>query len=62
MTAYTEENFNKLLDAFNEMKMQRDAYMVSSSRLCEELVKEHHYNNKGLAYVIGGWKDDDILD
>jgi hypothetical protein len=62
MNAYTEENFNKLLDAYNEIKMQRDAYMVSSSRLCEELVKEHHYNNKGLAYVIGGWKDEDILD
>ena len=52
MSAYNETNFNKLLDAFNELKTERDSLILVVNNLVTEMVNKHGYTNESLTEVV----------
>jgi hypothetical protein len=60
MTAYTEENFNKLLDEYSEMKQRMGVIARSFIMVSQELMEKHNYSVDDMTRLIQS--DNDILD
>ena len=52
MSAYNETNFNKMLEAFTELKLERDSLILVINNLVTELVDKHGYNNDSVGEVV----------
>ena len=52
MSAYNEINFNKMLEAFTEVKAERDSLILVINNLVTELVDKHGYNNDSVGEVV----------
>ena len=52
MSAYNEINFNKMLEAYSELKAERDSLIVVINNLATELVDKHGYTNDSLGEVV----------
>ena len=52
MSAYNETNFNKLLEAFTELKAERDSLIMVINNLVSELVDKHGYTNDSVGEVV----------
>jgi len=57
MNAYTEENFNKMLDLLNERKLELETYARSTAILYRELVVKHGYTPKQMTDLIDSYKE-----
>jgi hypothetical protein len=52
MSAYNEINFNKMLEAYSELKSERDSLIMVINNLVTELVDKHGYTNDLVAEVV----------
>jgi hypothetical protein len=52
MSAYNETNFNKMLEAFSEVKAERDSLILVINNLVTELVDKHGYTNDSVGEVV----------
>ena len=52
MSAYTETNFNKMLEAYSELKAERDSLIIVINNLVTELVNKHGYTNDSVGEVV----------
>jgi len=52
VSAYNETNFNKMLEAFTELKLERDSLILVINNLVTELVDKHGYNNDSVGEVV----------
>lgn len=52
MSAYNETNFNKMLEAFTELKTERDSLIMVINNLVTELVDKHGYTNDSVGEVV----------
>jgi len=52
MSAYTETNFNKMLEAYSELKLERDSLIIVINNLVTELVDKHGYTNDSVGEVV----------
>ena len=61
MSAYNETNFNKLLDAFNELKEERDSLILVINNLATEMVNKHGYTNESLTEVVNRKPEEEVI-
>lgn len=61
MSAYTEANFNKMLEAFTELKVERDSLIVVINNLATEMVNKHGYTDESLAEVVNRKPQEEVI-
>jgi hypothetical protein len=52
VSAYNEINFNKMLEAYSELKEERNSLIMVINNLVAELVDKHGYNNDSVGEVV----------
>lgn len=61
MSAYNEINFNKMLEAYSELKSERDSLIRVINNLATEMVDKHEYTNDSLAEVVNRKPQEEVL-
>ena len=61
MSAYNETNFNKMLEAFTELKTERDSLIMVINNLVTELVDKHGYTNDSVGEVVTRKSEAEVL-
>ena len=61
MSAYNEANFNKMLEAFTELKTERDSMIMVINNLATEMVDKHGYTNELLAEVVNRKPQEEVI-
>ena len=61
MSAYNETNFNKMLEAFSEVKAERDSLILVINNLVTELVDKHGYTNDSVGEVVTRKPQEEVL-
>lgn len=61
MSAYTEANFNKMLEAYSELKVERDSLIVVINNLVAELVDKHGYTNDSVGEVVTRKPQEEVI-
>ena len=61
MSAYTETNFNKMLEAYSELKTERDSLIIVINNLVTELVNKHGYTNDSVGEVVTRKPEAEVL-
>jgi len=58
MNAYTEENFNKLLEAYTEVKKRSQDISNSYVLLALELMEKHNYTQDEMIRIVNSMEID----
>ena len=61
MSAYNETNFNKMLEAFSELKLERDSLILVINNLATEMVNKHGYTNESLSEVVNRKPQEEVI-
>lgn len=61
MSAYNEANFNKMLEAFNELKHQRDAMISVVNNLVDHMVTKYNYTDEDVAKAVKGEPLEEVI-
>jgi len=61
MNVYNETNFNKMLDAYSELKSERDSLILVINNLATEMVNKHGYTNESLSEVVNRKPEEEVI-
>ena len=61
MSAYNETNFNKLLEAFSELKAERDSLINVINNLAAHLVTIYNYTDEDVAKAVKGEPLEEVI-
>jgi len=61
VSAYNETNFNKMLEAFSELKLERDSLILVINNLATEMVNKHGYTNESLSEVVNRKPQEEVI-
>jgi len=61
VNVYNETNFNKMLDAYSELKSERDSLILVINNLATEMVNKHGYTNESLSEVVNRKPEEEVI-
>jgi len=61
MSAYNETNFNKMLEAFTELKLERDMVANACNNLVNHMVTKYNYTDEDVAKAVNGEPLEEVL-
>jgi len=61
MSVYNETNFNKMLDAYSELKSERNSLILVINNLATEMVNKHGYTNESLSEVVNRKPEEEVI-
>jgi hypothetical protein len=61
MSAYNETNFNKMLEAFTELKLERDSLIMVINNLAAHMVTKYNYTDEDVAKAVNGEPLEEVI-
>ena len=61
MSAYNETNFNKMLEAFSELKAERDSLIMVINNLAAHMVTKYNYTDEDVAKAVNGEQLEEVI-